>query len=102
MHYRSPFKLNDEESLSRFGDWCFNQARLLVCSGEYNYLSFGLLKNPLVPNKRTSVDVEPCDVRLDCFIRLDPIFTTPLLVVLRQWSGTSILPSFFVHLIHNK
>ncbi len=53
MHYRSPFKLNDEESLSRFGDcyWCFNQARLLVRSGKSNSLSVGLLENPLVPDK---------------------------------------------------
>ncbi len=36
------------------------------------------LKNPHV-DKWTSIDVEPCDVRLDCFIRLGPIFTTPLL-----------------------
>ncbi len=81
MHCRSLFKLNYEESLSRFGDcyWCFNQARLLVRPGKYNSLSVSLLKNPLVPDKRTSVDVEPCDVCLDCFGRLGPIFTTPLL-----------------------
>ncbi len=81
MHYRSPFRLKDEESLSCFGDcyWCFNQARLLVRSGRSNSLSVGLLKTALVPDKRTSVDVEPCDVCLDCFIRLGPIFTTPLL-----------------------
>ncbi len=36
MHYLSLFKLNDEESLLRFGDcyWGFNQDRLLVRSGK--------------------------------------------------------------------
>ncbi len=39
----------------------------------------GPLKNPLVPDKWTSIDVETCDVCLDCFSRLGPIFTKTLL-----------------------
>ncbi len=68
--------------------------RLGYLSGRASKILFQLafLKTPLVPDKRTCVDVETCDVCLDCFIRLSNLYDSS--VVLRQWSGTSILPRF--------
>ncbi len=72
--------------------------RLGYLSGRASKILFQLvfLKTPLVPDKWTCVDVETCDVCLDCFSRLTLglIFTTPLLYCVSGVERQSIPPRF--------